>query len=92
MSNEVNYILKEEYLIREFNSEYYLINIDNGDIRKINKSGYEILENCGKPKSASDIVSMISKKYGIDYQQQDVLKTTDFLENLVRKEIVKRIH
>lgn len=69
--------IKNEILVRREEDDFYVINTENGETFKLNRTATEILENCKEKFSLEEIIVKLSKenKKERDLIKEDVLKT-----------------
>ncbi len=69
--------IKNEILVRREEDDFYVINAENGETYKLNRTATEILENCKEKLSLEEIIVKLSKrnKEERDLIKEDILKT-----------------
>jgi len=69
--------IKNEILVRREEDDFYVINTENGETYKLNRTATEILENCKEKLSLEEIIAKLSKgdKEEQDLIKEDILKT-----------------
>lgn len=75
--------IKNEILVRREEDDFYVINTENGETYKLNRTAAEMLENCKEKLSLEEIIVKLSKgnKEERDLIKEDILKTIkEFIE------------
>ncbi len=69
--------IKNEILVRREEDDFYVINTENGETYKLNRTATEMLENCKEKLSLEEIILKLSKgnKEERDLIKEDILKT-----------------
>lgn len=78
---------KEDVDVTELNGEKVMMDLDKGMYFMLNKTGSYIWDSINEPKSVSEIIEKLTKKYDIDRKTCES-KVLEYLEKLKDEEII----